>query len=101
MIETYSTTQIQTAKMCIVLHEDGLLSIVCRLMEEKVNRSRRIENGLPVDFRRSDVVRKPFVNEAIDGIRSNLDFVVRETRRDGSAEITFQETTILKWLDRS
>src|ERR1039458_1050830 len=81
--------------MRVVLNEERLLAVVSGLVEEKIGRRGRIEDGLAVNLSGGDVVGKLFVNEAVDRVGSNFDFVVIEVGGDGGADIAFAETTVL------
>src|ERR1700686_2553512 len=90
--------------MRVVLDEERLFAVVTGLVEEKIERSGGIEDGLASSVRLAnlgggDVVGKLFVNEAVDGIGSGLNFVVVEVGGNGGADIAFAKTAILKRLN--
>src|SRR5882724_10720246 len=79
--------------MNVVLHEGGLLAIMTGVMKGKIEWGGRVK---AIIIR--NVIRKFFVNQAVDGVHAGLQVMMLEGGGDGSAEVPFAKPAVLKHL---
>src|SRR5208337_3095853 len=94
VVKANSSAQVEVPEVSIVLKEEGLLTVVGRLVEREAGRSRRRQT-----IGAGNLVRKLFVDKAVDGISSGFDFVVIKISGDRGADVAFAKTAILKRLN--